>query len=879
MATYTPPTEDFSYPDSFNPIVFRSADDSITIAEGDTRYLRFPVSQGSETISGNLTITGEGFCSTVPTGNTSLANKLYVDNAVVGGSILGTNNTWTGTNAFNTSLPTSTQTPTTSTELTTKTYVDSAISGASILGLNNTFTGINTFTNTTIANQIEGATNTDIVVEGKGTGDVILKTGTTNRITCADNGGITIAGGSGNPLDITTTGNITLQSATGTNINIGNTQTSGTINIGVNSSSNRTGAINLGTGAGAGAPATQLNWGTSSNTGQLTFQGGSFTLTSTGNYTQRSGNTFNTSIDSTKTSGETLIAAGNSQTGKIDIGTGTGIKIMNLGGTATTLNLDGSSITAPRMTFNTSLPTSTQTPTTSTELTTKTYVDSAVSGASILGTNNTFTGTNAFNTSLPTSTQTPTTSTELTTKTYVDSSISGASILGTNNTFTGTNAFNTSLPTSTQTPTTSTELTTKTYVDSAVSGASILGTNNTFTGTNAFGTMSAGATTLASASITGLMSSATATVSGLLTAGSATITGALSAGASTLASASITGLMSSATATVSGLLTAGSATISGALSAGASTLSSVVSNTYTTTSTASTASLFGEASRGGNINIGIGTIRTGNINIGNGGGVGATGNISILTNGTGTTTIGNASSTNTIVGTTSITGDFTMNTSGTADTIQLGNNSAVPVSIIGEVRINAPTNTQNTSIGNTTGTLSLVGDVNYTDGDFDFATTTTNNLTPTSTVLMLLTSTVPTGWLYCDGSAISRSTYSRLFAVIGTTFGVGNGSTTFNIPNFKGAFLRGNDTQTVGGIAYTAAAVGTAQQDSVLEAYNEGFWNVDSGGGGSNRSVRARVQITADPEDTGANSTTKFVRQNSTENRVFNFAVYYYIKF
>ena len=66
MATYIPPTEDFSYPNSFNPIVFRSADDSISIAEGDTRYLRFPVSQGSETIDGNLTITGEAFCATVP---------------------------------------------------------------------------------------------------------------------------------------------------------------------------------------------------------------------------------------------------------------------------------------------------------------------------------------------------------------------------------------------------------------------------------------------------------------------------------------------------------------------------------------------------------------------------------------------------------------------------------------------------------------------------------------------------------------------------------------------------------------------------------------------------------------------------------------------
>jgi len=46
-------------------------------------------------------------------------------------------------------------------------------------------------------------------------------------------------------------------------------------------------------------------------------------------------------------------------------------------------------------------------------------------------------------------------------------------------------------------------------------------------------------------------------------------------------------------------------------------------------------------------------------------------------------------------------------------------------------------------------------------------------------------SVAPAGWLICDGSAISRTTYSALFAVIGTTYGAGDGSTTFNIPNGK----------------------------------------------------------------------------------------------
>lgn len=53
--------------------------------------------------------------------------------------------------------------------------------------------------------------------------------------------------------------------------------------------------------------------------------------------------------------------------------------------------------------------------------------------------------------------------------------------------------------------------------------------------------------------------------------------------------------------------------------------------------------------------------------------------------------------------------------------------------------------------------------------------------------------TLPHDWLVCDGSAISRTTYPDLFVVIGTTYGVGDGSTTFNIPDLRGTFIRGWD--------------------------------------------------------------------------------------
>ena len=57
---------------------------------------------------------------------------------------------------------------------------------------------------------------------------------------------------------------------------------------------------------------------------------------------------------------------------------------------------------------------------------------------------------------------------------------------------------------------------------------------------------------------------------------------------------------------------------------------------------------------------------------------------------------------------------------------------------------------------------------------------------PTGSVVSWTTDTAPTGWILCDGSAVSRSTYSGLYAVIGVVFGVGDGSTTFNVPDLIG---------------------------------------------------------------------------------------------
>lgn len=62
---------------------------------------------------------------------------------------------------------------------------------------------------------------------------------------------------------------------------------------------------------------------------------------------------------------------------------------------------------------------------------------------------------------------------------------------------------------------------------------------------------------------------------------------------------------------------------------------------------------------------------------------------------------------------------------------------------------------------------------------------------PTGAVIPFAGTSAPTGWLFCHGQEVSRTTYARLFAVIGTTYGAGNGSTTFNLPDLRQRFPLG----------------------------------------------------------------------------------------
>ena len=65
---------------------------------------------------------------------------------------------------------------------------------------------------------------------------------------------------------------------------------------------------------------------------------------------------------------------------------------------------------------------------------------------------------------------------------------------------------------------------------------------------------------------------------------------------------------------------------------------------------------------------------------------------------------------------------------------------------------------------------------------------------PIGKIMMYASANPPARWLVCDGSAVSRTKYAALFAAIGTTYGAGNGSTTFNLPNFTGRMPLGGSS-------------------------------------------------------------------------------------
>ena len=171
----------------------------------------------------------------------------------------------------------------------------------------------------------------------------------------------------------------------------------------------------------------------------------------------------------------------------------------------------------------------------------------------------------------------------------------------------------------------------------------------------------------------------------------------------------------------------------------------------------------------------------------------------------------------------------------------------------------------------------------------------------------------PAGWLLCDGSAILRSTYVVLFGVIGTTWGAGDSSTTFNVPRLQGAFLRGagtHGTSQMGNTkAYGGGSIGAYSNDSMQDwrlssqagrtkiggpdtgwgfigrqignhgmAYRTGAFYYDHTQGGNAPYACQFIAGTTWVDAGGTTTTSGGTRRQGGETKPFNAAVQYMIK-
>lgn len=102
---------------------------------------------------------------------------------------------------------------------------------------------------------------------------------------------------------------------------------------------------------------------------------------------------------------------------------------------------------------------------------------------------------------------------------------------------------------------------------------------------------------------------------------------------------------------------------------------------------------------------------------------------------------------------------------------------------------------------------------------------------PSGAVLPFAMSSAPTGWLKCNGQTVSRTTYAALFAAIGTTYGAGDGSTTFALPDLRGEFVRGWDD---GRGVDSGRAFGSFQNDEFESHTHSISHYIESNNSGSN---------------------------------------------
>ena len=118
---------------------------------------------------------------------------------------------------------------------------------------------------------------------------------------------------------------------------------------------------------------------------------------------------------------------------------------------------------------------------------------------------------------------------------------------------------------------------------------------------------------------------------------------------------------------------------------------------------------------------------------------------------------------------------------------------------------------------------------------------------------------LPTGWLLCDGSAISRTTYSALFNTVGTIYGTGDDSTTFNIPNLVDKFIEGAATA---GIVKAAGLPNIT--GNVVSPSNDGFQPNSGAGAFRSGAKTANYRTQLQTSDVGMTNTQTFDASRSS---------------
>lgn len=143
---------------------------------------------------------------------------------------------------------------------------------------------------------------------------------------------------------------------------------------------------------------------------------------------------------------------------------------------------------------------------------------------------------------------------------------------------------------------------------------------------------------------------------------------------------------------------------------------------------------------------------------------------------------------------------------------------------------------------------------------------------PAGSVIAFAGANPPAGYLRCDGSTPSRSLYSKLFGAIGTTYGTGNGTTTFNIPDLRAEFIRGLDA---GRGVDTGRTIGSTQSHAIQAHTHLEYFTSGVGGGYNTQPIGAATALTREVSNI---STGDFVFSEA-ETRPRNVAMNYCIKF